>query len=85
MEQFENLIARFSFIIYIFIINKEKQQAKDIFLLMMKENIKYIDIIEKNIIEQYSLSKDIPIEAYQLLKIYSFIIKYSHFYNLFYI
>ena len=47
-----------------------------------EENIKYIDIIEKNIIEQYYLSKDIPIEAYQLLKIYSFIIKYSQFFNI---
>jgi len=82
MEQLENLIARFSFIIYIFIINKEKQHAKEIFLLMMKENIKYIDYVEKNIIEQYYLSKDIPIEAYKLLKIYSFIIKYSQLFNL---
>ena len=82
MEQLENLIARFSFIIYIFIINKEKQKAKDIFLLMMKENIKYIDYVEKNIVEQYYLSKDIPIEAYKLLKIYSFIIKYCQLFNI---
>ena len=51
MKQIDNLIARFSFIIYIFILNKKLDPAKEIFLLMLKENMKYIDYIEKNIVE----------------------------------
>ena len=82
MKQIDNLIARFSFIIYIFILNKKLDPAKEIFLLMLKENMKYIDYIEKNIVEYYNIAKDFPKEAYQLLKIYSFFIKYSQFFNM---
>lgn len=82
IKQLDNLISRFSFIIFIFLINNNKDEAKNIFLLMLKENSKYINHIEKKLIEKYYNSRDYPEEIYELLRIYSFIIKYSQFFNL---
>ena len=65
--------------------------AKNVFLLLLKENKGYIDYIEKNIIEWYSISikriniaKEYPKSLYELIRIYSFIIKYSQFFNMMY-
>ena len=82
MKKIDNLIARYSLIIFILIKNKEKEEAKNIFLLMLKENLIYINYIEQNIFYHYYVSKENPIEAYELLRIYSFIIKYSRFFNM---
>ena len=89
LMKLENLIARFSLIIFIFIKINRLEQARDIFLLMLKENMNYIDYIENNIIEWYSTSKkrinivkDFPKCTYELIRIYSFIIKYSRFFNM---
>ena len=82
MKDISDLIARFSFIIFIFLKNNRFEQAKIIFLLMLKENKKYLEHIEIKIIESYYTSKDFPKEIYELLRIYSFIIKYSQFFNM---
>ena len=56
---------------------------------MLNENIIYIDYIEKSITQWYSIennkiniSKEFPIITYELLMIYSFIFKYSHYFNM---
>ena len=89
IKKLENLVARFSLIIFIFIKYGRLDQAKEIFLLMIKENKYYIDYIEKKIMEIYSTTnkninilKDYPRMTYELIRIYSFIIKYSHFFNM---
>ena len=89
VKKLESLIARFSLIIFIFIQNERVDQAKDIFLLMLKENRLYINYIEKKIMEYYSITnrnmniaKDYPRMTYELIRIYSFIIKYSQFFNM---
>ena len=79
-----NLFARFSFIIFIVLENQKFEQAKDVFLLMLKENIKYINHMEVKIIDVYQSSKHCPKETYELLRIYAFIIKYSRFFNMTY-
>ena len=88
LKKLHHLISRFAIIIFFFVQKKNINQAKIIFLLMLKENIIYINYIEKSIIEWYStenkkinIAKDFPNIAYDLLMIYSFIIKYSHFFN----
>ena len=89
MKILETLIARYSLIIFLLIKNKKSTQAKDIFLLMIKENYIYIQYIEKSIIEWYSvsnkkinISKEFPKLTYELIQIYSFIIKYSQYFNM---
>ena len=81
VKTIDNIIARYSLIIFSLIKNNETDEAKNIFLLMLKENIPYINYIEQNIIYHYYVSKDYPVEAYELLRIFSFIIKYSRFFN----
>jgi len=89
IKKLESLVARFSLIIFIFIQSERSDEARDIFLLMIKENKIYIDYIEKRIMEYYSvenkninISKDYPRMTYELLRIYSFIIKYSQLFNM---
>ena len=89
IKKLESLIARFSLIIYIFLQCGKKDEARDIFLLMMKENKIYLDSIEKKIMEYYSLTnkkiniiKDYPRMTYEIIRIYSFIIKYSQYFNM---
>ena len=81
VKTIDNIIARYSLIIFSLLKNNETEEAKNIFLLMLKENIPYINYIEQNIIYHYYVSKDYPVEAYELLRIFSFIIKYSRFFN----
>ena len=89
IKKMESLIARYSLVIFIFIQCERIDQAKNIFLLMLKENKIYIDYIEKKIMEYYSiknkkinLAKEIPRMTYELIRIYSFIIKYSQYFNM---
>ena len=89
IKKLESLVARFSLIIFIFIQSEREEEAKEIFLLMIKENKIYIDYIEKRIMEYYSIenkninfAKDYPRMTYELLRIYSFIIKYSQLFNM---
>ena len=89
IKKLESLVARFSLIIFIFIQLERSDEAKEIFLLMIKENKIYIDYIEKRIMEYYSIEnkninilKDYPRMTYELLRIYSFIIKYSQLFNM---
>ena len=89
IKRLENLVARFSLIIFIYIQNDRLEQAKEIFLLMLKENKIYLDYIDKKLIEYYSarnkkinIAKDYPRMTYELIRIYSFIVKYSQFFNM---
>ena len=89
LKKLHHLISRFAIIIFFFVQKKNINQAKIIFLLMLKENIIYINYIEKSIIEWYStenkkinIAKEFPNIAYEVLMIDSFIIKYSHFFNM---
>ena len=89
IKKFEGLIARFSLIIFIFIQSERLNQAREIFLLMLKENKVYLDYIEQRITEYYKISnkriniaKEYPRMTYEIIRIYSFIIKYSQFFNM---
>ena len=91
LKKLENLVSRFGLIIFLLIKRKKIEMAKNVFLLLLKENKGYIDYIEKNIIEWYSISikriniaKEYPKSLYELIRIYSFIIKYSQFFNMMY-
>ena len=53
LKKLHHLISRFAIIIFFFVQKKDKTQAKIIFSLMLKENIIYINYIEKSIIEWY--------------------------------
>ena len=88
MKKLEDLIARYSLIIFLFIKEKNLKEAKKIFLLMIKENMKYFNYIEKKIIYNFNTKdkkniqpKDNYKMVYQLIKIYSFIIRYSQLFN----
>ena len=89
LNKLENLISRFGIVIFFLFQIKKIELAKKMFLLMLKENYTYIDYIENNIIEWYSIlkrrinmSKEYPKVTYKLIKIYSFIIKYSQHFNM---
>ena len=89
IKKLETLISRYSLIIFLFIKNKKSTKAKDLFLLMIKENYIYIEYIERSIIEWYSISnrkisisKEYPKLIYELIQIYSFIIKYSQYFSM---
>ena len=85
ISQLENLISRYSIIIFFLIRQKQRKIAKNILLLMIKENIFYIDFFEKNIFKEYNdlennthlILHGLPKSLLTLLKIYSFILKYS--------
>ena len=88
-QKLENLLSRYSLIIFFLIQINKKEFARNIFLLMLKQNYSYIEYLENNIINWYSLSnkkinisKEIPKVAYNFLKIYSFIINYSKYFNM---
>ena len=89
LQKLQDLIARYSIIIYIFTKCDKINEAKEIFLVMLKENMKNINNIERQISAKYlfinrkiNIFKDVPTITYELAKIYSFIIKYSHLFNL---
>ena len=89
LNKLENLISRYCLLIFFSFQNKKSDLAKNIFLLMLKENYSYIDYIENSIINWYSISKrrvnfskEFPKTTYQIIKMYSFIIKYSQYFNM---
>ena len=90
LEQLENLIARYSIIIFFLIKHQQKFLAKNIFLLMLKENNEYLYFFYKNIFKQIfhmeksieSIIHGIPNSITQIMKMYSFIIKYSLLFSL---
>ena len=89
MQKLEDLIARYSLIIFIYLRCGRINEAKVIFLVMIKENIKNMIKIENLLVSIYktinrriNIHKDVPKLTYQLAKIYSFIIKYSQLFNL---
>ena len=89
LQKIEDLIARYSLIIFVFIKSRKIKEAKEIFLLMLKENINNLNNLEKQICIKYlvinrkvNIYSDIPKITYQLAKIYSFIIKYSQLFHM---
>ena len=89
IQKLEDLIARYSLIIFIFLYCGKVNEAKEIFLVMLKENTKNINNIENLIYSIYkvinrriNIYRDIPKFTYQLSRIYSFIIKYSQLFNM---
>ena len=89
MQKLEDLIARYSLIIFIYLRCGRINEAKEIFLVMLKENIQNIIKVENLLISIYktinrriNIHNDVPKLTYQLAKIYSFIIKYSQLFNL---
>ena len=88
MKKLEDLIARYFLVIFLFIKSNDIVEAKKIFLLMLKENKRFFNYIENKIF--FSLnskdrnifqSKDNYTMIYQLIKIYSCIIRYSQLFN----
>jgi pentatricopeptide repeat protein len=89
LQKLEDLIARYSIIIFIYLRCGRINEAKEIFLVMLKENIKNMIKVENLLVSIYktinrriNIHKDVPKLTYQLAKIYSFIIKYSQLFNL---
>ena len=83
IKKLEDLIDRYNIIIY-FLLKIYYDEAKKLFLLMIKENEKYIDLFEYKIYKAFSklkrrlnLLKAYPKTAIILFKIFSSIIKYS--------
>jgi hypothetical protein len=88
MNKLENLIARYFLIILLFIKSKDLVEAKVIFLLMIKENIRFFNYLENKISFSLTLkdkydfqSKDNYKMICKLIKIYSVIIRYSQLFN----
>ena len=89
LQKLQDLIARYSIIIYIFTKSGKINEAKEMFLVMLKENMQNINNIEKQISAKYlfinrkiNLFRDVPKITYELAKIYSFIIKYSQLFHM---
>ena len=89
ISHLENIIARYSIIIFFLVKDQQMDEAKNIFLLMIKENIIYINFFEKNLFKEYSNIKNKikliqhvrPKSILTLSKIYSIILKYSFVFN----
>ena len=89
LQTLEDLITRYILIIYIFIRSSKYNDAKKLFLLVVKENYNMINSIENQIYVNYSennrklnISKSIPHPIYKILKIFSLIIRYSQLFNI---
>ena len=88
-KKLEDLIARYSLIIFLYIKMKNYIEAKRIFLLMIKENMKYFNYMENKIVNALNnkdknnkvQDRDNYKMIQQLIKIYSFIIRYSQLFN----
>ena len=88
IKKLESLIAKYSIIIYYLIRKKKVEEAKNIFLLMLKENMPYIDYHSLKLFKifnklqlKYEILKVYPKMTKGLFNIYSFIIKYCIFFN----
>ena len=90
LEHLESLIARYSIIIFFLIKYQCKFIAKKIFLLMLNENKAYLNFFYMNIFKQFFYKKKnfdlichgVPKCILKIIKMYSFIIKYSLLFNL---
>ena len=90
IKQLENLIARYSVVIFFLIKYKYLSLAKNIFLLMLKENKIYMTFFYENIFKHLFhiennvkiINHFIPKSIISLTKIFSFILKYSLLFNL---
>ena len=89
LQKLEDLIARYSIIIFLFIRSGKINQAKEIFLVMLKENINNLIAVEEKISSKYlvvnrniNIYRDVPKITYGLTKMYSFLIKYSQLFNM---
>ena len=87
IKKIDDLFSRYIIIIY-YLLKVNFEEAKTLFLLMIKENEKYIDLFEYKIYKTFSKSerrinilKTIPRTAVILIKIFSSIIKYSIIFN----
>ena len=88
VKKLENLIARYSIIIF-FVLKNNFEEAHKLFLLMLQENEKYIDLFEYKIYKSFSklerkknIIKLYPQTSKPLLKIFSSIIKFSNTFNI---
>ena len=88
LQKLEDLITRYCLMIHFFIRSYKLKEAKKLFLLMIKENFNYIINVENQIYMSYTdknrrlnYTKDIPKSTYQLLKIYSLLIRFSQLFN----
>ena len=89
-HKFENMMAIYCLIIYYLIKMNKRNEAKIIYLLIIKQNIKHMKYLE-NVINFNNLLNDklakYKIKMYRygniiLLKVYSILIKYGFFFNL---
>ena len=91
-RKLEDLMALYSLIIFFFIKNKNHNKAKTIYLVMIKQNIKCLNYLEKLIdFNALLMSKNnkyimrvFQTSVITLLKVYSFLIKYSFILHLSY-
>ena len=89
VKKLETLISRYSIVIYYLLKRKNYEEAKKILLLMIKENMHYIDYhshklfkIFNKLQQKFEIIKVYPKQTKELFKIYSFIIKYCDLFNL---
>ena len=88
IKKLESLIARYSIIIYYLVSKNKIEDAKNILLLMIKENIYYIDYhsiklfkLFNKLQQKYEILNVYPKITKELFNIYSFIIKYCAMFN----
>ena len=88
-EKLISLIARYCIIIYYLIQKNHLNEAKNLLLLMIKENINHIDShtfrlfkIYTKLQQKYEIINVYPKAIKELFKIYSILIKYCSFFNL---
>ena len=89
IKKLESLIARYGIIIFYLIKNNHYEQAKNILLIMIKENIDYIDYhslklfkIFNKLQQKIEIIRVYPKISKELFNIYSLIIKYCALFNL---
>ena len=89
LEKLISLIARYCIIIYYLIKKNNLIEARNLFLLMIKENIKHIDShtfrlfkIYTKLQQKYEIINVYPKSIKELFKIYSVFIKYCSLFNL---
>ena len=79
----EDLIARYSLIIFLFVRMKKYKEAKEIFFVLLKQNSKYMKYLEDKLLlhlktdTNKNIANDFNGICRYLTRIYSFIIKYS--------
>lgn len=89
VKELETLISRYSIVIFYLLKRNKIEEAKKILLLMIKENMNYIDYhshklfkIFNKLQQKFEIIKVYPKQTKELFKIYSFIIKYCDLFKL---